>query len=89
MISLKEAKRVLDVWINYHKRADDIDDNMYLLMIESLRIIELQNKVLKELKRCSGEWVSFCPCCQDWAIQDEEKCAPDCKLAAALKEVGE
>jgi hypothetical protein len=82
MIYIKEAQRVLDVWINYHKRADDIDDNMYLLAIESLRIIELQHELLKEL-----EWSETgCHRCGNYKRAGHMM---GCKLDAALKEVGE
>ena len=88
MISLKEAQRVLDVWINYHKRSDDIDDNMYLLAIESLRIIELQHKLLKRREWEADQEIGA-PWCPECGANKKQGHAPDCELAAALKEVGE
>jgi hypothetical protein len=90
MIFIKEAKRVCEAYPELWEQATNYGDCYRRVHFsELLRIIGLQHEALNELEWTSAyqtDFADFCPRCQNSKAEGH---APDCKLDAALKEVGD
>jgi len=97
MISIKEAKRIGEV-AKYQAVLASLSGNDFAqaqarkvldeLFPELLRIIELQHKLLKRREWEADQEIGA-PWCPECGANKKQGHAPDCELAAALKEVGE